>query len=127
MLEEKMVKSPNGVFKKHAKFASSPEKGNKAYRANDLQQSIVTVDNINFNADEKSMDRIDRVVEMANFQFNKALSQGKSATDAYESVYNRELIWKSADNIIHTVSVETLAAVQEKALMNMEEKWIQYG
>lgn len=127
MLQERMIKQNNGIYKKHAEFRPTADEGAKAYRSNDLANSVITVNDIRFNIDETSMDRIDRLIEMANFQYNRAVYNGETQDDAYVSTYHREVNWKSADNEFHTVTIETLAEVQEKALINMNDIWQKYG
>lgn len=127
MITERMRKQGKGFYKKEVEFSEPTEKGKRAYRANEVLQAVVEVDNLQFNADEKSMDRIDRVVEVANAKFARALAQGVSPTDAYEEVYGTEVPWKSADNVFHQVTVETLCLVQEKALEHMNMVWQRYG
>jgi hypothetical protein len=99
----------------------------KMYRQKELVGSAVVVDSIEYDADETAMDRIDRILTLANWKFNQAIAGGKSAAEAYTAVYNTNVLWKGKDNKFYEIPVETLAATQESAINEMRAAWEKYG
>ena len=129
MLNTKMIPSSNQqVFTKYVEFLENPTIGKKAYRSEEVVNSTVIVDNIQFDADETSMDRMDRIIDLANWKYNQTISQGVPAQTAYAAVYqSTEIPWKTADNQLVQVSVEQICRAQELALNNLGEIWVKYG
>lgn len=126
MINTKMVK--NGpIYTKKVTFEELPPEGKKAYRADELRSQRITVGANTFDADEKAMDRIDRIITVANWKFNNAISMGLPSDVAYAAVYTTELPWKDADNNMVNVTVETLCQVQEASLEGMKNLWVKYG
>lgn len=127
-LETYKVKTGRNLYKKESKYINDPIKGKKALRTDEIDHSLVTVNGIRFDADEKAMDRMGRVVAAASWEFNKALSQGTTADMAYTQVYeDTTLTWKSADNQFVEVSIATLCEVHRNALNNLSIVWAKYG
>jgi hypothetical protein len=125
---KKKEQTSNSMFNITAEYVEPTYTFTKAYRAEELEKSVVEHNGHLFNADERSMDRIDRLVDIANFKYNQAIYQGLSANTAYESVYQNQYIpWKTDDNQFIQVNIETLASVQEKALTKMSELWVKWG
>lgn len=111
------------------KVYKEPEQLNKkAERAEALLTSTTTANGIEFDIDEKSIDRMDRVVDIANWKYNKAVAEGATPAQAYQAVYKDIIIpWKTADNQFVDIPVETICFVQEAALNNMNTIWATYG
>lgn len=127
-IKKKSEKIGRNLYKNNAEFYEPTYRDNKAYRAEDVLNAEVTVNNITFDADEGSMDRLDRVIDLANWKFNQAVAAGQTYADAYTAVYQNTMVgWKSADNTFVNVSVETLAQVQEAAMNQLSVIWQQYG
>ena len=125
----KMEKIKKGMFKKTALYESKAPKDSKAYRAEDVATSYVThaATGYTFNTDEDSMNRLDRVIAVAGWLFDKAVAQGSSVQDAYDAVYkNRVIPWKTFDNQVVNCSIETLCEVQEEALNKLNEIWFKW-
>ncbi|WP_027854437.1 hypothetical protein [Marinobacterium litorale] len=102
--------------------------GTKALRAEESLNQTVTVDGFTFQTDEESMDRMDRVVDIANWKFNQAVAQGATATEAYNAVYLGNTVpWKTADNNMGQFTIELICRVQEQALNLLGETWVKYG
>lgn len=127
MLKEKIVQKSPVLFSKHIVYEEQPAEGKKAYRTDELTVATVTIDGVVFDSDEKSMDRIDRIVTVAGWKFNQALAAGVSPSDAYTAVYSTEILWKTHDNAFPMVSIKTLCKVQESALNNMGDIWVKWG
>jgi len=105
--------------------ASSPlyntyQKGQRDKLVKDME---VVVNTVAFDADENSMDRMNRVVSIANFKFNQAIAQGTAPALAYDAIYKTQVFWKGADNLPHTVQVESLAEALEVGLTDMATIW----
>ena len=128
MLSYKKVSVDNGFFKNVPVFSEEVPEGSKALRTNEIVTSIVEIEGVRFNSDENSVNRMDRVIELANWKFNQAIASGVSVSEAYASVYVQALVpWKNADNAFVSVSVETLCKVQELGLHKLSEIWVKYG
>lgn len=121
-----MKQTTPGVFQKHTAYVEQHPEGHKAYRAHEVAKQIVTVDGITFNADEVAMDRMDRVIDLANWKFNQATASGVSVSDAYAQVYTMQIPWKTADNRLVQVTIETLCRAQELAINSLAAIWIKY-
>lgn len=128
MLKKRKIQVSKFLFKNESTYESNPIEGKKAHRTDELFNSYVEVGGVKFDANEEAMDRIDRVLDVANFKFNRAIAQGNTATAAYDEFYiQTTLAWKSYDNKFVNVNIETLASVQELALQKMSQIWIKYG
>lgn len=100
----------------------------KALRSEDVLNLIVTVNAIDFDADEESQDRMSRVVSVANAQYNKLIASGATPGDAYTAIYHDNTVkWVGADNKEHLITIETLAAALDASVRLMGQKWIEYA
>lgn len=116
------------VYIKKTQFQPDSVEGNRALRSEEVLKAQVAVDGYVFDADENSMDRLDRVVDIANWRFNKAIAEGASSADAYAQVYLSTMVpWKTSDNQFGYFSVELLCRVQELALNQLAVIWMRYG
>jgi len=103
----------------------SSRKGNRGL---ELDKAIVTVNGVSYDADEQSMDRMNRIVSLANIEFNYRLSVGQTSDVAYQAVYkDQQVSWVGADNVMHTVQIESLAEVLKVAMENMGNIWAKYS
>lgn len=99
----------------------------KIKRAEDIADSKVEVNKIKLDADEISMDRIDRILTVASCQYIQAIANGKPSTEAYKQIFkDTKIPWKTTENKFHEFSVEELITAQNEALKNMQAKWAQY-
>lgn len=125
MLNHTVIETSPQMFKKISTFTTGELSGTKAIRAETIYNATVQFEDIVFDADEDSMNRISRYIQLANYNFNRVCSIGTSPEDAYKQVYVEKLIsWKLSDNTIAQVSIETLCKVQEQAVANMTTIWI---
>jgi hypothetical protein len=115
------------MFKKHIEFQEEPTVGRKALRSEEVLNTVVEVDGLQFNADEKSMDRIDRLISLAGWKFDQALKT-MSSEDAYNAVYiGIQVPWKLATDNLVQVNIEQLCRVQEISLNILGATWVKYG
>lgn len=119
-------------------FCEEPYLDKKANRAEDLYTQTVTYDGHTYDAGERSMDRIDRVLTLANALMNATITgllaadpnktMQQAHSEAYVAVYQtRPVPWKMADNSIAVVNAETLVHVQDQAMEGMKAIWLKYG
>lgn len=109
-------------------FVPEEETGNRALRSEETTKQTVTVGSDTFDAREIDMDRMDRVVDIANWQYNRAVANGTSPADAYAQIYqNTTIPWKTADNVFGNFPIETICEAQEKALNQLASIWQSYG
>lgn len=127
-IKESKKRVRRNMYRKHAVYEAQPEVGSRAYRQGEIELSKVTVNGLEFDAREKDMDRMNRVVSTANWQYSRLIASGTSANNAYEQVYRQTTIgWKTTDNVFHDITVEVICEVQEKALTRMAEVWARHG
>lgn len=98
----------------------------KSIRQKELDSAAVAVNSIEYDADESAMDRVDRILTLAGWKFNKALAAGATAAEAYDGAYKITVPWKGTDNEFHDVQIESLAQAQEEAIHNMRSVWEKY-
>lgn len=128
MLKEFMQTTDTQQFTKNARFEKPPEEGMKAYRANTVDTSFVTVDGIEYDSNEIAMDRMARVLSTAAWRYSQALASGMEQAVAYQAVYiNNTIPWKSKNNTFQLLTIEKLAEVQEASLNQLAATWVQYG
>ena len=128
MIKETINQVSSQMFSKQVEFVDSPVTGKKAMRSEEMLSATVVVDGYVFNADEKAMDRIDRIVDLANWKYNQATASGVPAATAYNAVYiGNTLPWKTLDDQLITVTVEQLCKAQELAINQMGNIWVSYG
>lgn len=99
----------------------------KRQRAKEMEEATAVVDTVGYDADETAMDRIDRVLTLANWKYNQAIASGLSPMDAYSAVYKTIVSWKGKDNAFHDTDIEGLATLQEAAMASMKVVWEKYG
>ena len=99
----------------------------KKQRAQELTSATVVVNSIEYDADETAMDRVDRILTLANWKFNQAVAGGMTVAEAYAAVYKATVVWKCEDNEFHDIQIESLAAAQESAINKMKTVWEKYG
>ena len=100
----------------------------KGARSDTMKKSTVTVNGVVYDADEMSMDRMNRIVSLANMEFNYRMSVGQASADAYQATYKDVKIpWVGADNVAHNVMVESIAEALTKSMENMGEVWSRYA
>jgi hypothetical protein len=98
----------------------------KKQRERELTSSSVVVNSIEYDADETAMDRIDRILTLANWKYNQAVAGGMSPVEAYAAVYKTTITWKGRDNEFHDIQIESLAKAQEAAINKMKTVWEKY-
>lgn len=125
MLESKVIEVSPQLYKKDYTFIQDSVKGKKAQRAETIYTSTVTYNDWVFDADEDSMNRMNRHIQIANYDFNYDLSNEVAPNDAYRTHYIFKTVeWKLADNSVQTVTLEQLMAVYKLAVDNMTTNWI---
>lgn len=121
------MKLKDRVYHKHVYYEDPVQTGTKAFRAEEVLSQTVTVDEIAFDADEVSMERMARVVSLAAWKYNQAIAVGIAPAEAYASVYNTSVPWKTFNNEIVTTTVEVLCRALEAAVHKLGETWVKYG
>lgn len=124
MLNETVVEIAPQQFKRVVTFTAPEPRQQQAVKAETIHYASVTVDDLTFDANEKSMDRMARWVSAANAQYAKALAGGSDPADAYAAVFMQTVDWRLADNTTAAVTLATLAEALQKAVENMAAVWI---
>jgi hypothetical protein len=116
------------LFTKAVKYQEPETTGRRANRSEDLLNATVQNDYGAFESDEKSMDRMGRIIGVAAWKFNQAQAQGVPAAAAYQAIYKEIIVlWKNKDNIFVPLTIEDLCNLQEAALNEVQEIWIKWG
>ena len=125
MLNHTIIETSPQMFKKVSTFVTPELSGSKAIRAENVHTSTVQFEDLMFDANEDSMDRISRHIQLANYKYNRLCSMGTSPEESYLKAYVENLVsWKLADNSVTSISVEILCKVQELAVAQMTNTWI---
>jgi hypothetical protein len=125
MLESKIVEIAPQMFKKVYTFTEDPVKGTKAQKTERIYTATVTFNDCVFDADETSMNRMIRYLQIANTDFNSDLFNGLTVGEAYEKNYNDTNVqWKLTDNTITEITIAQLAEVYKIAVQNMANNWL---
>lgn len=124
MLEVKLTEISPQMYKNVYTFVEDPIKGAKAQKTELIYTATVTLNGYVFDADETSMNRMNRYVQIANSDFNKDLIQ-LSTSESYQKNYvDAHVQWKLADNTIQQISIEQLVEVYKLAIANMANNWL---
>ena len=100
----------------------------KGKRALEMEAQIVSVQGVAYNTDETSLDRMNRLISLANMEFNYRLSLGETPAVAYANVYNNQTAsWVGADNLPHTVQYASIAEALKQGMMAMGITWAKYA
>jgi hypothetical protein len=99
--------------------------GPKAERANTVYTSIVTYDGMEFDSDEKSMDRMSRYIQVASQTYIRGFAGSMTKSTAYTAAYVDSTVeWKIANNTIVTLTIEQLVEIYELAVRSMQHNWL---
>jgi len=100
----------------------------KGNRGVEMGSATVTVNGVPYDADEDSMDRMNRIVSLANAEFAYRLSVGEAYASAYTNSYKiQQVTWTGADNIVHTVQIESIVEALRQSMINMGNIWGKYA
>lgn len=89
-----------------------------------ISKSTAEVHTILYDTDEKSMDRMNRIVSLANAEYNYRVSVGETPASAYEASYKTQTVdWTGADDKPHKVMVESIVQALRVGMTNMGEIW----
>lgn len=102
----------------------------KADKITALGNVKVTANTVAYDADGNSLGNMSSVVGIASFRFNQYISIGValdttkpteltilSNLDAYNAVYKSTVNWKGADNVVHTVQIESVCEALEAGML----------
>jgi hypothetical protein len=117
MIETKIVEFEPQHYGKLEYFFSDEVVGTKALKSERIYNSTVTIDDLVFDADEKSMDRMVRVIQVANWNATR--------TNDYSSVFNQTIDWKLNNNTVIPVTLEQLARALEASINLMSSTWLE--
>ena len=98
--------------------------GLKARKVDTLDTSTVTVNGVEFDADEKSMDRMARVIASANAKIAIDIAGGGDPSTVCQTRMAATISWKCADDVIRDIAISTLASALDLAIENMSDTWL---
>lgn len=104
-------------------------KGTKAKKQQAKDDIVVTANTVMYDGDIVSINYMSSVVAVANFKYNQYTSIGVALDpltpavltiltpdQAYTAVFKSTITWKGADNLNHTVQIESVAEALELAM-----------
>ena len=109
MIKEKIINS-GLIVRKEKEFVEGSKKGKTAIKLETLENSIITENELEFNADEKSQNRMLNTISALEFQ-------------GYDDTYTID--WKLANNTIENITLETLKNAFIKANTNQYNIWME--
>ena len=105
-----------------ASFLTKLEASNdKVTRDRLLGELVITANTVVYDANGKSIGNMAAVVSVANAKFNKLLAGGVEASEAYATVYKTTITWKGADNLPHSVQIESVVEAMELSMTAVAE------
>jgi len=126
---ERNADGTQGTMKRKGGFneALSVVSSKKGNRAIALESNTVTLSGIEYDANEISMDRLNRIVSLANAEYNYRVSVGELPADAYKATYkDQKVTWIGVDNLPHLVQVESLIEVLRASMTEMGAIWMEH-
>lgn len=94
----------------------------KAVKVKELDELIIEHNTVAYDANGKAIGNMAGVVALAGFKFNKAIAEGTSPAVAYQAIYKDTTIgWKTVDNSISMVQVESVCEALEKSMIKLSE------
>jgi len=125
MLDSKIVEIYPQMFKKVFTFYEDPIKGYKAEKTERIYNSTVEYNGWTFDADEKSIERMMRYLQISTIQSLQDEISGMSKEDAYtKNFINNQTSWKLNDNSIQEISISELFDVFKLCVENMSTNWL---
>jgi hypothetical protein len=109
MIKEKRTNS-GLIVRKEKEFVEGTKKGKTAIKLEALENSTITENGLEFNADEKSQNRMLNTISSLEFQ-------------GYDGSYMID--WKLANNTIESISLGTLKNAFIKANTNQYNIWME--
>jgi hypothetical protein len=115
------------LFKKRISYQQDEITGNKALKVEAIVTSTISYNDHILDANEQSLDRINRYVSISEFKFIRDISVNqKSFEDAYKQHFIDTVVdWKLTDNSIVEFTIEDLGNILELANQNMYKVWLE--
>jgi hypothetical protein len=125
MLTSKIVETSPQVFKRVYTFFEDPIKGYKAEKTEKIYSSTVEYNNWVFDADEKSMDRMARYLNIYSIEMMQDQSNGMSITDSWQKNFiDTTITWKLNNNEKQEMNIQQLFEVYKLCVSNMADNWL---
>lgn len=125
MLNSKVVEISPQFFKRVFSFSEDPIKGYKAEKSEKIYTSTVEYNGWVFDADEKSMDRMARYLNIYSIGMMQDQSNGMSITNSWQKNFiDTTIQWKLNNNEIQEINIEQLFEVYKLCVSNMSNNWL---
>jgi hypothetical protein len=125
MLTSKIVETSPQVFKRVYTFFEDPIKGYKAEKTEKIYSSTVEYNNWVFDADEKSMDRMSRYLNIYSIGVMQDQSNGMSFEDSWQKNFiDTTITWKLNNNEKQEINIQQLFEVYKLCVSNMADNWL---
>lgn len=93
------------------------QKVSKEQKIKELDTLAVSLNSVSYDANMEAIGNMGAVIGGLTFKVLKALAQeDEKVKKLYDEVFDQSIKWKGADNKIHTVKIESVAQVLEKAI-----------
>jgi hypothetical protein len=125
MLTSKIVETSPQVFKRVYTFFEDPIKGYKAEKTEKIYSSTVEYNDWVFDADEKSMDRMSRYLNIYSIGVMQDQSNGMSFEDSWQKNFiDTTITWKLNNNEKQEINIQQLFEVYKLCVSNMADNWL---
>lgn len=118
----KETKQKSGLLvNKYYEYQPDPIKGDSAFKKEAKEKLETTHNTVPYNTDTESLVYMNAITNLANFKFIQALvaNDPVALQPLYDAVYKSTIEWKGADNVAHTVQLESLAEAIETAMTKL--------
>jgi hypothetical protein len=107
-LKQYIENTGRNLFTKRIEYEQPTLKGSTAEKQEQKDQLKVDLNTAQFQGDLSSIGYMSAVLALASEKFNRLLSEGETAANAYNQVYGDTVPWKDADNVVHQITIENL-------------------
>lgn len=111
--------SGNGytLHNKKTRYVQDELLDSKAIKQQAKDEMTTTHNTVEYDTDTTSLVYMNAVANIANFKFIQALvANDTTLQPLYDAVYKSQVSWRGADNVTHTVQIESLAEAIEAAM-----------
>lgn len=92
----------------------------KALKEHKKNVAIITIRDMEFQADLESLVYMNSIVNLANFNYNKAVAEGVTPSEAFSLAYTEDLPWVDNSNTPRVITVADLVVGVNDSMHKIE-------
>lgn len=122
-MELKKIWEKVGFSKQVVGYEEVPSEFSRASgkKQENLSALYVTVNGVDYDAHQEAINNMTAVTGGVQFEYDKLVREGMTATEAYNLTWKQTTPWKGYDNEVHTVQFESLLEAQKLAMQKRGE------